>query len=108
MQRTHSFFSWLMTAMLAVWSVSALAQSASQQTAPHEPYTMSGMFVRGELRLPGPYGTAMKMPPMIFHETSPCRLVSTRAEDAYPAQWGGPAFQPGDRREYPVQGELKA
>ncbi len=84
----------------------AIAQTT---TAPHDPYTIKGFLVRGEIQvgIPEPFGAIVPdMGPVAFQEIAPCTLVSTLESDNYPAPWGGPKFVPFESRTYPSAGLL--
>ncbi len=92
--------------LAALISGAAFAQST---TAPHNPYTIQGFFVRGELQvgIPEPFGAIVQdMGPVIFQEIAPCTLVSTLEADNYAALWGGPKFGPFESRTYKAVGAL--
>lgn len=88
----------------------AIAQTAaSPVNAPHNPYTIKGFLVRGEIQvgIPEPFGMIVPdMGPVVFQEIAPCTLVSTIDTDNYPAPWGGPKFVPFESRTYPAAGTL--
>ena len=99
----------LAASVVMFWCTVLPADEPIQQTTPHEPYTMKGLFVRGELRIPNPNGQPGEiaaMGPVVFQEISPCKWVSTLSDDQYPAAWGGPAFAPFERRVYAITGVL--
>ena len=100
----------LLTLVAALlWCGMSAANGQVNQTSPHEPYTMKGFFVRGDLRVPsqiGVPGQTADMGPVIFQEIAPCRVISTFTADQYPAQWGGLSFSPFEQRIYAVTGVL--
>ena len=91
--------------ILAAIVIASMAVVASAQ---HNPYTVPGVQVRTSLAIPVPGmgGVNAPMAAAVFQEVTPCKLVSTLANDGYPAQWGGPKLASNESRIYAAAGSL--
>ena len=99
----------LVISAVLLWCGNVYAQNPTETTTAHNPYTMKGMMMRGEMKIPvpEPFGTVVAdMGPTVFQEVPTCTLVSTLASDNYPPEWGGPSFLSYEWRSYAVKGEL--
>jgi len=96
-------------AALVIAAMALCSSAAAQTGTAHNPYTMNGMLLRGQMIVPisEPFGTILAdMGPVMFQEIAPCTLVSTLIADNYAAPWGGPPFLANERRTIPVKGSL--
>jgi hypothetical protein len=99
-----------MALLAALWTFGAFADDPRTLREPHEPFTFKGFRVRSniEVAVPSLSGSyTISMGPALFQEISPCRFVSTLAEDLYPAPWGGPAFHNNEARYYTATGTMR-
>jgi hypothetical protein len=101
----------LLLLLAALWAFPARAQETPSQLESHAPLTFNGFRVRANIAVPipgffGPH--IVSMGPALFQEMPPCRLISTLAEDAYPAPWGGPSFTANETRYFQVTGTMRA
>jgi len=103
---TRNFKSMLTAIVLTI--VAPLAMAAdSTSPATHNPYTVLGVQLRSVLLAdPANGSSGVSVGPAIFQEIVPCRFISTLEADNYPAQWGGPAFNPNESRGYRPVGEM--
>jgi hypothetical protein len=91
-------------------ALTAIADEPRVQRDPHEPMTFQGFRMRTNIAvpMPGVWGPrVVSMGPALFQEIPPCQLISTLAEDNYPAPWGGPAFTVDESRNIRVIGDLR-
>ncbi len=99
----------LLTLLMLCVCGSVMAQATPATNTPHNPYTIPGFLVRGEMQvgIPEPFGTIVQdMGPVTFQEIAPCTLVSTLEKDQYATAWGGPRFTPFTARTYKAVGFL--
>jgi hypothetical protein len=86
--------------------LSAMTVKAAEPSM-HNPYTVLGVRLRGELLEHAADGSApMSLGMIEFQEIIPCRFISTIEADHYPTQWGGPAFSPNESRTYHPSGVM--
>ena len=93
---------------LAILAVAAAAGAADLER--HNPYTVLGLQIRTNLipeQTAGVQALSMdRIPPTVFQEIVPCRLVSTLQDDHYAQPWGGTMFAPQESRAYNATGML--
>ncbi len=91
---------WVLAIVIALAAVTAAAQ--------HNAYTVPGIQVRTTLSVPIPGSQGMRAPmaAAVFQEITPCKLVSTLADDHYPPPWGGPKLALNESRYVPAAGSL--
>jgi hypothetical protein len=105
----------ILTAILiTLTTMTAATAVAETKNERHNPYTVLGLQLRSQLTVQSPEVQAMSggsasaslIPPTLFQEIVPCRLVTTHDADAYPAQWGPSAYKPRETRSYHATGVL--
>lgn len=111
--KSPRLLAFLAVAFAIVFCGAAFAQTrvVPQINTPHNPYTMKGFLVRGELRVPieEPFGAAIQdMGPVLFQEIAPCTLASTLTADQFAAPWGGPKLNAFENRTFVARGYLSS
>jgi hypothetical protein len=105
----------ILTAIFILTTITSAATAAeATKTERHNPYTVLGLQLRSQLTVQAPEVQAMGgrsagaslIPPTLFQEIVPCRLVTTHDADKYPVQWGPSAYQPRETRSYRATGVL--
>jgi hypothetical protein len=98
----------IFAAIILIASFAAAVNADELKT--YNPYTVVGHQLRSNLITQSPFGDEkpMHMGPTLFQEIVPCRFVSTLEADAYPAPWGGKAYQAHENRTYYPIGKLVA
>lgn len=111
--RSTRLYAFVAIVVAIVFCGAAFAQTRviQQVNNPHNPYTMKGFLVRGELHIPiedALSANIQDMGPALFQEIAPCTLASTLTADHFAAPWGGPKLNAFESRTYAARGYLSA
>jgi hypothetical protein len=110
---TRFFFINFLVAVFATLTF-ATTQASADSLERHNPYTVLGHQLRSQLNVTTLHEQAMvegdafvkPLPPTLFQEIVPCRLVSTFEEDKYAKQWGPGPYAVNETRAYAATGML--